>query len=165
MMYIKTLITLILVMQLATSTGSFQLSWELAKCLTSRPAIMLTYLASMTGTRNYSYIYCKRKMGAFRSPSLGGNKAGWSPAHLLAGGSLLLHLLSNYIKHQNQTQPLNLDLPIYFILFGKLRKWTAVNQPALYFNLLESSYNYFNHLTQIWHRIMKTTGALKCWRP
>ena len=70
-----------------------------------------------------------------------------------------------YQKHQNQTQPLSLNLPIYFILFGNLRKWTPVSQPALYFNLLESSYYYFYHLIQIWHRIMKTTGALKCWRP
>ena len=63
--------TWMLVMLLVTSAESFELNWELAKCLTSRPALFLTYLASMTGTRNYSYSYCNRKMRAFRKPFLG----------------------------------------------------------------------------------------------
>ena len=111
MMYIM---TLILVMQLTTSTESFQLSWELAKCLTSRPAIMLTYLASMTGTRNYSYFYCKRKMRAFRNPFLGGNKAVWPTAHLLGGGSLFLHLYSTTSKHQISNSVLQSG-PLHFL--------------------------------------------------
>ena len=68
MMYIM---TWMLVMLVITSAESFELNWEIAKCLTSKPALFLTYLSSMTGTRYYAFSFCTKKMRAFRKPFLG----------------------------------------------------------------------------------------------
>ena len=68
MMMHKLLLTLLLFHELGKAESG-RLNLRLAECLTSRTAVLLTYLSYATGSNNYAVTYCMSKLSQTYSPT------------------------------------------------------------------------------------------------